>query len=59
MDISVRWNFYRGGAVGFFPEYRDMDIFMSLLVIQNFDIGIITLRALFSSEIVLSVKFWQ
>ena len=42
-DIIVRPNFSRGvGAVGILPEYRDMQIFMSLLVILTLDIDIFT-----------------
>ena len=39
------------GPVGFLPKYRGMQIFMSLLVIRNFDIGIFTSRVIFHQNI--------
>ena len=53
--ISVRLNFSRGGAVGHLPEYRDMQIIMSLLVILTLDIEIFTNTISFWLDIALLV----
>ena len=47
--------FQGGGLVGNLPEYRDMQIFMSLLVILTFDIEIFTNAISFSLDIALLV----
>ena len=47
--------FQGGGAVGNLPECRDMQIFMSLLVILTLDIEIFTNRISFWLDIALLV----